>query len=187
MEQLAREKVVRSIYRLAGFGSRYAVQLPSTLALEILGPDSIVSMPTLVPCGQLCQVGAQFVIGVRADLSPERAEFTIAHELAHWYIRKFGLKVKRLEATCDYIAAGLQCPLSPFLRLATEKCASIAQLAFEFSVTQTQAALRIGEVANTPVVVIAPGRVHFRGPKFERQPVKKVRLTDEPGRLALVG
>lgn len=102
------------------------------------------------------------VIGIRRSLPKLYRRHTLAHELGHWGLEEEGIPpAEHAEADCDYIGAALVMPQEEFRRELGE--ATLQQLAFRFTATETSAALRIGELTNEPVAVITPAKVYARG------------------------
>lgn len=137
---------------------------------------------------------------LRTKISRVRKRFALAHEIAEW--RLAGVAHEYIEQLCDALAAALIAPRRPFIRAANELGAeAFGQLAFAFGMTQTGAALRSAETLLFPLALVRPGLVRVRGPlEFEwgteaqvrrwaeapRPGLKKVEITDEPRRAALV-
>lgn len=105
-----------------------------------------------------------WIIYLRQKLPRERARFAIAHELAEWALRD--LIDEHIEDACNAVAAAILMPRRAFLRAVRARGVDLAQLALDFAVDQTSAALRLGEVER-PVAVRRPGLVRTRAGRIE--------------------
>lgn len=171
---------------------------PSSLARRLFGPKSVVLVPTMKAVAQLFTVNDSPVIAVRKSLSKQAREHAIGHELGHWILRREGVRVDNEEEACDFIGAAIQARRHCFQARARET-RDLKQLAFDFCITETNAALRIGEVTGEPVAVVAPHRVRARGeawnwpdePEIRRMArrgapgIVRTRLQDDARRVAL--
>lgn len=156
----------------------------------------------LVTAGCIARVGDSLIVAVRASLSIERQNYTAAHELAHAIVREAGLKFDDEERAADHGAACLLMPRRYVAKLYRAEGFAPALLAGEVVVTQTSAALRLGEVIGMPLAAVSPRLVRIRGDRpFEWGGEDKVRelatkrrlwpglartrLADEKGRWAI--
>lgn len=146
----------------------------------------------------LYRIGTQYRIIVSSKLPPAYQRFYAAHELAHWMLRAEGLD-DRDEAAADYLGAALLAPRRAFL--SAVRCGlGLPDLADEFGLTETGAALRLGETTHRPIVLVAPSSVRRRGPeewvwppdrtlrswaRTGRPGLARVRLVDDPRRVML--
>jgi hypothetical protein len=155
--------------------------------------------------GMLCWASPSWRICVRNTLPPERLRFVVAHEIAERYFKTAGCEATASdkEQQCDAVAACLVTPTEVFVDAVNHYGhTSFRHLASAFLVTQTCAALRVGEVTPTPLAVLHPTAVRFRG-VAQRMPsdlarlrrlargkmppgLEKIRLTDEPKRVVLL-
>lgn len=103
------------------------------------------------------------VVGYRASLPRPYANHGIVHEIGHIFMKRLG--VEDSEEGADYIAAGVLMPTNEFRARLREVGEDPTQLALPFGVTETSAALRLGEVNDVPVAVVAPLIVRVRGPE----------------------
>lgn len=103
------------------------------------------------------------VVGYRASLPRPYANHGIVHEIGHIFMKRLG--VEDSEDGADYIAAGVLMPAKDFRVRLREVGEDPTQLALPFGVTETSAALRLGEVNGVPVAVVAPLIVRVRGPE----------------------
>lgn len=148
----------------------------------------------------LYRVGPAWGIVVSSKLPLVHARFFIAHELAHWILRDEGLD-DRDEAAADYLGAALLAPRRAYLA-AVRAGLELPELAERFGLTETGAALRIGETTGRPIVLVAPASVRPRGSESwvwppeptlrvwarrDRPGVARVRLVDDPRRVMLEG
>lgn len=167
----------------------------------LLGPKALTfgRRPVSGPAA-LHRVGGEYRIAVSAALPRHDALFFASHELAHWVLRDEGLDDED-EAAADYLGAAFLAPRRAFL-LALGDGLTIADLAARFGLTETGAALRIGETTGRPLVVVAPASVRARGseswvwppePTLRRWArrghpgLARARLGDDPRRVVLEG
>ncbi len=158
----------------------------------------VYAIPGLRPLGVLGNQGDRVVIGYRQSLSEPYAEHSIRHELGHWAMRKCG--VTDSEEGADYIAAATAMPSAAFLACFRSVGDDLPQLALPFGVTETSAALRLGELLGEALAVVAPLSVRVRGPedwvwpdtetvrrwaRAGRPGLKKTRLRDDRRRVVL--
>lgn len=173
---------------------------PTRLARALLGVDAVLRGPRPVATpAALVRVGESWRIVIGRSLPPLYALFAVAHELGHWLLRRHGLDDTD-EAAADYLGAALVAPRPAFRAAWRTKGCELAQLAEALHMTETGAALRLGEVLRVPLAVVAPHRVRVRGPEawiwpaeptlrgWARRPapgLRRVRLTDDPRRVVL--
>lgn len=153
-----------ALYKAAGIDPGTAAP-PVWLANELLGEGCVVGMHSLgVPGGGcLVRVNGQHRIYFRNRLPPERRDFVIAHELAHWALGcRAGCGAEE-EASCDALAAALIAPRCAFLKVFRRHGARFGRLAKAFATTESLVALRLGEATLAPVVLVAPNSVRVRG------------------------
>lgn len=130
--------------------------------------------------GRLSMANDRHVIAIRRGLPFPIEEHTIGHELGHWILQREGLSPLDVEGACDYIGAAIQAPRDLFARVAH---LSIRELARDFSITETSAALRVGEVTGRPVAVVAPERLRTRGEAFDWPPEESLRRSSRRAQL----
>lgn len=151
------------------------------------------------------QVAGKDRIAVKASIPLEYAHFYVGHELGHILLRRNGLACggEREERAADYLGAALLMPRAAVRAVYRAEGFAPAALAEIIVCTQTAAVLRLGEVVGTPLAAISPALVRVRGPETwiwpdevtirrwasgrSRPGLAKVRLTDQPRRVALVG
>jgi hypothetical protein len=106
-------------------------------------------------------------IWIRRHLSAEHQRFVIMHEIAEVHLRRINYRDGDIEHAANAIAGALVAP-RPSFREAVREHGELAfeALAHDFTVTQTCAALRLGEVIGTPLAVITPLLVRVRGDDF---------------------
>ena len=199
MDQLELEGLAEGAYRDA----RLAPEQPHVprLARALLGPDALHRGPRPIhgPAA-LIRVGDAWRIVIARSLPPRYALFAIAHELGHWLLARHGYDGDDEERAADYIGGALLAPRRAFLDAHRALGADLPELAESFAVTETGAALRLGEVLGVPLAVVAPQTVRVRGPEEWIWPdegtlrrwargrapgLRKVRLTDDPRRVVL--
>lgn len=106
----------------------------------------------------VCEEGTWRIL-VSRRASPTLAEFTVFHELWHWWIRELGLSFdwRIEEQICDAGAAALQAPRETFLDALHDHGDDLRELAEDFSASETAVALRIGEVTGRATAVLFGG------------------------------
>lgn len=129
-------------------------------------PVEVVPFRALPGDGQLARVRGEPRIYVRGKLSPQRLRWVVAHELGHLAL---GLdsSTRENEDAADAFAAALLLPRRAFQSALREVGVSYSKLARWFATTESCAALRFGEVTDTPIALLAPERVRVRGAEFE--------------------
>lgn len=126
-------------------------------------------------------------IAVRGRLGPVALRWALLHELAEWHLGAIGYREPDAEDAAEALAAALAAPRRAFLRAARHAPETrLPELAAAFAVTETCAALRVGEVLDVPLVVVAPHRCRVRGapwgwPETEEQLRRLVKLPPWPG------
>lgn len=197
------EVAARAILERAGFGLH---DNPGTeaIAVGLLGKGCI----ELVPPRAIGWAHAELATYRRLKiflsdlLNPIEAAYSVGHELGHLHIGHHAHGSRDLEETCDAIAAALVCPRGAYQRAVEEQGPKIAlaRLAKAFAVTQTCAALRLGEVTQRPIAVVTPQLVRVRGAAWswpEEEEIRRirvvttstltrVRIADGAGRWALL-
>lgn len=126
-----------------------------------LGFD-VVRVPQLVVPACLATVAGRPTVVIRESLSPREAHFSICHEVAEAHLARLGHRGPAVEEDANALGAALLMPVEPFAH-AAEHRKSWAQLALDFSATETAVALRAGETTHRPLAVVAPHRVRVRG------------------------
>jgi len=137
---------------------------PVRLARALIGSDAVTIVPRhalRTTWAMLVRIGDRAHIVVRRDVPEGELGHTIAHELAHWVLRREGMR--DTEEACDYLAAALVAPTSAFRRALALLGPKLARLAKAFRTTETLVALRWGEISWTPLALVRPGRVRVRG------------------------
>ena len=199
MEQLELEGIADAAYREAGLDP----ETPhiTRLARALLGPTAIMRGPRPIhgPAA-LIRVKDDWRIVISRSLPAIYATFAVGHELGHWLLARSGYRGDDEEASADYLAGALLAPRRAFISAWRAMGDDFAALAETFSMTETGAALRLGEVLRVPLAVISPALVRVRGPDEWVWPaesvvrgwsrkgapgLRKVRLTDDPRRVVL--
>jgi hypothetical protein len=138
---------------------------------------------------------------IARHLPPLYAHFAIAHEIGHYLLRRARFVGDDEERAADYLGAALIAPRRAFLAARRAMGDDLPNLARTFGMTETAAALRLGEVCHVPLAVVAPQTVRVRGPEewvwpdestlrrwargLAQPGIRKVRLTDDPRRVVL--
>ncbi len=199
-DQLELEGIAEAAYCSAGLDPERPHV--ARLARALLGPEAIRRGPRpLHGPAALVRVGEEWRIVLARGLPPLQAVFAVGHELGHWLLRQHGYDGDDEERDADYLAAALLAPRSAFLAARRVLRDDLPALAATFGMTETAAALRLGEVCRVPLAVVAPQTVRVRGPEGWVWPdeaslrrwargrplpgIRKVRLTDDPRRVVL--
>lgn len=194
------ESAAKSLYATAGHDGADPIE-PERLAHALLGPRSLrfVDESVLIHHDSaLARVGAQWRIYLRKGLTPRLRRFSVAHEIAEWFLVTAGVEDDESEQDADAIAAALLAPL-PFASAACEhRGRKWGQLALDFGSTESCAALRYGEVTGRPLLLLTPRCVRERGDpcvwpaddvlrSAKRVPrIARARLRDDSSRLVVV-
>lgn len=199
------EGLAEAAYREAGAAPDEA-ESPATIARALLGRDAVEVVPAGAlrrSAASLVRVADQWRIYLRRG-EPSVMRFAVAHELAHWLLRRAGLAGTEDEETAaDYLGAALVAPRRAFLAALRALGRDLPELADAFVTTESLAALRFGETTLTPMALVRPGLVRVRSqlefvwPEEEtirrwasgKPPtgLAKTRLTDDPRRVVLTG
>lgn len=164
------------------------------LARKLLGASSVISLPSRALPGPaaLVSVRGQRRIYLRKGLNPKVLRWALAHELAHWALRIDSSTIENEDA-CDALAACLVAPRSAYLRALRSIGQSYTKLASAFATSESCAALRLGEVTGTSLVLVTTKRVRYRGAEFgwpqeirDRIPgMRRTTLQDDRSRIVL--
>lgn len=143
----------------------------------------------------LARWNGSWYVAVRSGISMERGRFAVFHECAEYVFAIRGVHHPEKESACNAIAASLAMPRMPFLQSLKTYGENIEAVARCWKVTETSAALRIGEVTGRPLAAISPAQIRYRGDEFI-WPIEKVlrsgthpglkKISLEPRRFALV-
>lgn len=153
-------------------------------------PVETVPRHSLRGDGQLARLRGEPRVYVRSGLTQERLRWAIAHELGHLVLGLDNSSSENEEA-CDAFAASLLLPRRAFLKALARSGGRYQQLARWFASTESCAALRVGEVTGAPTVLLAPGRIRFRGDDFVWPPsmrgpgILRTKIKDAPGRAVV--
>jgi hypothetical protein len=188
-------------YQRAGLDPAEPVST-AKLARLLFGPDVIARLPGVLGTRPACTawLHGQPRIVVKRNLTPEQVQHAVGHELAHLLLGRRCAAELSLELACDYLGAALIAPRPAVVAMHRALGLDVRAVAGELVVTQTCAALRLGEALTLPLAAIGP-RVRVRGPEEHMWPdepvlrrwatrppkgLAKVRITDQPGRVLLV-
>ncbi len=163
MDAALLEGIADALYREVGEDPVDAVS-PVRLARALLGRDAVTVVPRQALRGDtamLVLINDRWRIVVRRDINDAELGHTIAHELAHWVLRREG--EPDTEEACDYLAAALVAPSRAFRAAMRIHGADLAALADDFRTTQSLVALRWGESCGTALALVRPGLVRVRG------------------------
>lgn len=147
----------------------------------------------------LTKVGGRPVIWTAPRVPAVRLRFAVAHELAEWAMRARGND--DIEDLCNATAAAVLVPAGVFREALAAFGADLPALSRVFKVTETCAALRIGETTAEPIALVSPQLVRVRGDewgwpsadeirrlsrsKADPLALRLVRLTDDDRRVFL--
>ncbi|HSC85857.1 MAG TPA: ImmA/IrrE family metallo-endopeptidase [Polyangiaceae bacterium] len=143
--------------------------------------------------GQLATLHGERRIYVRTGLPPARLRWAIAHELGHLALSLDSGSPEN-EDLANAFAAALLAPRRAYQLALNETGPSYTRLARWFITSESCAALRFGEVTDTPLALVAPTRVRVRGAEFcwpleptvARIPgVRRATLRDDKRRTAM--
>lgn len=126
--------------------------------------------------------GGKRYIALADGLSVVRARELVLHECAEDTLR--GTRDERVEHACNAIAAALAMPRVAFARAVRSEGESPERLAELFQVTQTSAALRIGEVTDHPLVALSRTFVWVRGREWtwpDESELRRIVRSGRPG------
>lgn len=134
----------------------------------------------------LIRLHGQHEIFVARKMSPERFHWAVAHELAELRLRLIGYEEPDVELVADSIAAALVMPSRVYREAIREHEGRLENLAVDFLVDQTAAALRLAEIREAEAaVVVTPQRVHARLSQEwalpDEREIRRGRLTKMPG------
>lgn len=199
MEQMVLEGIADDAYRMAGLDAENPNV--SRLARALLGANALRRGPRpIAGPAALVRVNDDWHIFLSRSLPPLYALFAIAHELGHWLFARHGYDGDNEERDADRLGGALQAPRRAFLSARRAFGNNLPAIANAFSITETGAALRLGEVERHPLAVIAPATVRVRGPeewvwpdestlrRWAKRPapgLRNTRLTDDPRRVLL--
>ncbi|UOF77359.1 metallopeptidase [Caudoviricetes sp.] len=170
---------------------------PLELATRLLGAGSVKLVPaTALPgVGAIARVRDRWLVFLREDAPLPAKRFVLCHELAHKL-----LGAAATEVECDALAAALLVPRAALMHAVKEDGERLRLLAKRFGASESCIALRIGEVTERPLALVAPRTVRTRGSGYTWPPfdqlrdlatkshipgLKKVRLTDDSARQML--
>lgn len=141
---------------------------PVALARAWLGAGALERAPrgALLTDAASGTVAGRRRIVVRAGLPPVRLAWAVAHELAELALAEERYRAPDVEAVADTVAACLLAPPATVRAVGRGPVpAAVAEVADALVLTDTCAALRLGEVLDVPLAVIAP-LVRVRGAAF---------------------
>lgn len=102
-------------------------------------------------------------VWVRAGVSPERARWLVAHEIAEWYYRRVHVHNSVKEGWCDALGAALVAPAPVIREALSVHGLDLPRLARSLKTTQSLVALRYGEVTHCPVALVRSDGASLRG------------------------
>lgn len=185
-----------TLYELAGFD-------PTSPTLVLALARAVVRLvPDHGPARLVRSVRG--AITVPLHLPDAALQFEVARELARWFLLVHAEEDEPSLDALHRLAAAIVAP-APAFRRAASRGRKLPRLARLFCCTESLVALRLGEVLGVEVALVSPSSVRWRGParalpreahearrlaETERPPpagVDRVRLSDDPRRVALVG
>jgi len=145
-------------------------------------------------------VDGRLAVQLRRGIAPPRARWLIGHELAEWWMKRYGYQRDDIEDRADAIGACIAVPRANFQRAIKTMAHSVTKLARAFATTESLALLRVGETTGRPVLLLRASGPVARGDAFEwpstssllramkegRSHVHPVAIRDEPNRWGLM-
>lgn len=131
-----------------------------TIARRLLGPNAIERVPRFSATGMLVPVHGQHRIFLRRNAPDEN--FTIAHELGHWSLRKVGYCGPNEERYADVIGAAIVATPEATRRAHLTFGENLAPIAKAFRVTQSFVVLRLAEVLHDERALVSRQAVRIR-------------------------
>lgn len=163
---------------------------PIWMAQTLLGPDSVQYVHLVATLEELHEDEERTRIYIKRGVPEPVAQWLTGHALSHWIRRtscgRHGGMRSEEEALCDYVAAALQMPQFAFQRRVNETGCNVQQLALDFGVLETSAALRVGEVEDRPVAVVLRNRLYVAGPDWFQRTAEQVKRDAREGGPGIV-
>lgn len=103
--------------------------------------------------GTLSRVNGRWTIRLARSAPMTRARFALGHEIAEWACRE--QQETTIEALCNAISAAVLLPRPALLAALRHFGDNLPALARAFRVTETCAALRIGEATGQPMLLLS--------------------------------
>ncbi len=171
------EQIAEQIYEAAGFAPN-TPRSTLRLAAELLGWHALREVRGLTAVAQLD--GHRLLL--RAEASPRALEWFTGVELARWSLQRVGTTTTA--GAVDLLAACLRAPRPAVESVARDAGPAFSDLAAAFSISESSAALRFGEVTGARLTLYAPNRQpRVRGRGASRAKPLKISLSDAPGRV----
>lgn len=192
------EAEVEDLLRSQGFDPACPPD-PILLAYCVLGAANVATVPGM-------RTPARYVVDrdrieLSPKLSPMRRRFLVAHELGERQLRRRCHGDEYIEQKCDSFAAALMAPRAAVRAALDEHGRHLPSLASALEVSESIAALRLGEVTGSPLALVTPRSVRVRGDAWvwpaEREirqiagslspsrEIERVAITDAPRRVVL--
>ncbi len=175
------EREAVAIHRAFGLDAERGMQivhLARALGMEVLETDK--PMPGEVRLG----LGKR--IWVRRGLCDKRVTFGISHEVAAWLLREMGYRAADVEERENRLAACLVLPRPAIeAMLRAHPWHGVREFAGRLGVSETCAALRLGEATGDPVAVVTRAGTRLRGEPwpYEESPEQLARARRVPDGL----
>lgn len=174
------ERAAEHVHLSAGLDPADPV-VPVHLAAELFGSRNVLEVPGLSTVADV----RDGCLLLRAGETDARHDWHAARALARWSLSLF--RSSFTEATVDSLAAAIRTPRRAFEAHALAVGPAFSDLAAAFSISQSAAALRYGEVIGARVALFAPNRpVRVRGCRSRSARPRALRLSDAPGRFVRV-
>jgi hypothetical protein len=156
-EPLEAEAVkVHTAHGLDPTRTHQSLQIIAALGIEISETDRPM------PGGARLGVGRR--IWIQRGLGERKAFFDLSHELAAYLLRAEGYVGPDLEAMENRLGAALLAPRPSIVAaLRSSPWRGVRELARQLDVSDTFAALRLGEATGDPIAVVNPDGVRLRG------------------------
>lgn len=161
------ENLAEWAYRAAGLDPETPAAPLELARLLIAGGGSVpvARCPQLRTPARLARVGSEWRIYVRERLDRTAMRWMVAHECAEWILNQEGYEAADVEQKAQSLAARLIAP-RPATIVAIRAGLDFPEMAEAFSLSQSSAALRHGEISNQPTALVTPQAVYYRGASF---------------------
>ncbi len=181
--------------KLGEFFEREAVAIYSAFGLDceegmqVIGVAKALGMEVLEtdkPMPGEVRLGLGKRIWVRRGLCEKRVTFGIGHEVAAWLLREMGYRCADVEERENRLAACLLLPRPAIAAtLRGHAWHGVREFAGRLGVSETCAALRLGEATGDPVAVVTRTGTRLRGDAwpFDESPEQLARARRVPDGL----
>ena len=178
------EEIAHGIYQEAGCDP---AEPPGPVALALALGIAVTATPG-ARGARWCGRRGEILVSPR--LSGPALAWSVGHELGERALAAAGYGEPDREQVADAVAAALVAPRPAFRSALAAFGATpdaLSSLAHAFGITQSIAALRIGEVTGRPLALVTPRRVHVRGDAYVwpcEKTVRRVAAGHDPAPVA---